>query len=302
MKKPVYDIINCGPRHRFVANGKLVCNSNMLNLTRGSKLRQGLVAPEGHVLVWGDKAQEEFRLTGWFAGCESLLDAFREGRDVYTDDAEEFFRCEITKELRRLMKETDLGCGYGMGYEKFHHYLEVKGIKVERSVSDALINFFRKRRKEIPAMWRRLDRCIQCMDIPGYEETIGPIHIIGRKVYLPNGMFLDYTSTGLDKIWGGRFLENIIQALAWIDLATAWRTMRRAFDARGRGCVVLPVYDELVCCVPLTDKQWCLDMLGTALVTVPEWAPNLPLAAELFSGDRYDKSSSEAISRTSKEN
>lgn len=32
MLVPVYDIVNCGPRHRFVANGKLVHNSGKLNL------------------------------------------------------------------------------------------------------------------------------------------------------------------------------------------------------------------------------------------------------------------------------
>ena len=40
MKVPVYDIMNCGPRSRFVANGKVIHNSkgsaiNMQNLKRG---------------------------------------------------------------------------------------------------------------------------------------------------------------------------------------------------------------------------------------------------------------------------
>jgi len=65
---------------------------------------------------------------------------------------------------------------------------------------------------------------------------------------------------------------------------------------------VTSTHDELVCCVPLADKEWALDMLGTALVTVPEWAPDLPLAAELFHGSRYDKGECEATSRTSEEN
>lgn len=32
MQVPVYDIINCGPRHRFAANGKLVHNSQKINM------------------------------------------------------------------------------------------------------------------------------------------------------------------------------------------------------------------------------------------------------------------------------
>jgi hypothetical protein len=138
--------------------------------------------------------------------------------------------------------------------------------------------------------------------LDGYTDCLGPLTFDGRKIYFPDDLFLDYTDQDFSKIWGGKTLENIIQKLAWIVLKDAWLKVRRAFDARGRGRVVLPVYDELVCCVPLTDRQWCLDMLGTALVTVPEWAPNLPLAAELFHGSRYDKGECAAISRTSEEN
>jgi len=287
---------------------------NIQNLPRGSKLRSGLLAPEGFSLVWGDLSQIEFRLTAWLAGCEGLLGAFRENRDVYSEDATDFFGVEVTreinKELRRLMKETDLGCGYGMGKEKFAYYLESKGIKIERSVSDGMVDFFRKKRREIPKLWRDLDNLLRHMR-SGFPEEIGvgpnggntgPCVAIGRKIIGPNGLFLDYEGDNLDKIWGGTITENVVQFLARIVLTDAWLKVRREFAARAGCRVVTSTHDELVCCVPLADKQWCLDMLGTALVTVPEWAPNLPLAAELFSGDRYDKSSSEAISRTSEEN
>jgi hypothetical protein len=100
-------------------------------------------------------------------------------------------------------------------------------------------------------------------------------------------------------MWGGKFLENIIQKLAWIVLEEAWGVMRSAFRARQRGRVLLPVYDELVCCVPERDREWCLDMLGGALTSVPDWAPGLPLGAELFYGPRWDKSEANAIERVS---
>jgi len=281
--------------------------ANFLNLTRGSKLRQGLVAPEGHVLVWGDLSQIECRLTAWLAGCETLLNAFRDGRDVYSEFGTKAFKCEVSKttnhERRRPSKETVLGCGYGLGKEMFSHYMKVKGLGLDRNTTDFLVDSYRREYREIPDLWRTLDGKLKFMErLDGYTDCLGPLTFDGRKIYFPDDLFLDYTDQDFSKIWGGKTLENIIQKLAWIVLKDAWLKVRRAFDARGRGRVVLPVYDELVCCVPLTDRQWCLDMLGTALVTVPEWAPNLPLAAELFSGDRYDKSSSEAISRTSEEN
>ena len=281
--------------------------SNLQNLPRNSKLRSGLLAPNGYTLAWGDLSQIEFRLTAWLAGCEDLLEAFRENRDVYSEDATDFFGVEVTreinKELRRLMKETDLGCGYGMGKEKFAYYLESKGIKIERSVSDGMVEFFRRKRREIPDLWRKFDGTLSRLKKYGVvDELFGPVSWIGHKIIGPNGLFLDYEGDNLDRIWGGTITENVIQFLARIVLTDAWLKVRREFAARAGCYVVTSTHDELVCCVPLADKEWALDMLGTALVTVPEWAPNLPLAAELFHGSRYDKGECAAISRTSEEN
>jgi DNA polymerase len=279
--------------------------SNLQNLPRGSKLRRGLLAPNGYDLVWGDLAQIECRLTAWLAGCESLLEAFREGRDVYSEFAAEAFKTEVSKtvnpQLRFLGKTTILGAGFGLGKEKFAYYLKAQGHEVDRLTSDLLIDAFRKEYREIPRLWRELDNLIRYMDSRGFERELGPTLFMGRKVILPNGLFLDYEGKDLDKIWGGALTENIVQALARIVLTDAWLEVRREFACRPGCRVVTSTHDELVCCVPLTDKQWCLDKLGEALVRVPEWMPGLPLAAELFHGSRYDKGECEAVSRSSEE-
>ena len=278
--------------------------ANLQNLPRGSKLRAGLCAPRGATLVWGDLAQIECRLTAWLAGCETLLDAFREGRDVYSEFGSTAFKCEVSKivnpDLRFFSKETILGCGYGMGKEKFAYYLESKGKQIDRLTSDSLVDTYRRTYREIPKLWRTFDGCLNQLKQYGVvDEVFGPVSWIGHKIIGPNGLFLDYEGDNLDKIWGGTITENVIQFLARIVLTDAWLEVRREF-ARRPGCrVVTSTHDELVCCVPLTDKQWCLNTLGAALVRVPEWAPGLPLAAELFHGQRYDKGECKSITRTS---
>ena len=280
--------------------------SNLQNLPRGSKLRSGLLAPKGYCLVWGDLAQIECRLTAWMAGCETLLAAFAEGRDVYSEFGEKAFKCEVSREvnkdLRFLSKTTVLGAGYGLGKEKFAYYLKAQGQEVDRPTSDMLIDEFRRQYREIPKLWRFLDDVLRHLGEAGFENAIGPCDVIGKQVILPNGLCLDYEGKDLEKMWGGALTENLAQSLARIVLTDAWLKVRREFAARAGCRVVTSTHDELVCCVPLADKGWALDMLGTALVTVPEWAPDLPLAAELFHGSRYDKGECEATSRTSEEN
>lgn len=129
MKVPVYDIVDCGPRRRFMANGKIVHNSrgaglNMQNLKRGSFLRNAITAPKDHVVVVGDLSQIEPRVLGWLAGYEELLDLFRSGADVYAAFGAQMFGIPgMTKEshplLRQSAKSALLGAGYGLGWASF---------------------------------------------------------------------------------------------------------------------------------------------------------------------------------------
>jgi DNA polymerase len=221
-----------------------------------------------------------------------LLDAFREGRDVYSEFGTKAFNCEVSKtvnpDLRFFSKETVLGCGYGMGKEKFAHYLEVKGKKIDRATSDMLVDKFRREYREIPKLWRELDNVIRWHLHPAFdnEEELGPITFKSKSqmACLPNGLFLDYSQQDPDKIWGGKLLENIVQALARIVLTDAWLRVREANIK-----VVLQVHDELVCCVPKGDVDWAKEVLTKAMVQAPSWAPDLPLAMEVDHGQCYSK-------------
>ena len=92
MLEPVYDILNCGPRKRFWANGKLVHNSNFLNMKRQSPIRETLLAPKGFLLAPIDASQIELRVGHYLAGGpdEPVLQMLREGKDPYADLATKF--------------------------------------------------------------------------------------------------------------------------------------------------------------------------------------------------------------------
>jgi hypothetical protein len=104
MKVPVYDIVNCGPRHRFGANGKLVHNCNFQNMSNHNEnrpelavLKQSIYAPDGYRIVCSDSAQGEARLLAWAAGQHDLVEAFAQGRDVYSEHASTVYRRPIDR-------------------------------------------------------------------------------------------------------------------------------------------------------------------------------------------------------------
>lgn len=135
MLVPVYDIINCGPRHRFWANGKIVHNSaklNQQNLQRGSKLRDAIQAPAGMSLGVCDLSGIEMSVLAWMAGQNDVLDTVRSGGDAYCNMATALYGRRVTKENkkeRQLGKTIVLGAGFSMGWRKFAEYTEAMGMK-----------------------------------------------------------------------------------------------------------------------------------------------------------------------------
>ena len=160
MLAPVFDILNCGPRRRFVVNGKLVHNSekvNLQNLQRTSKkdpdvglLRKAIMAPPGNRLVVTDYAQIEARMLVWMARQMDKVKAFAEGRDVYSEQASVIYGRKVDRRANPddfvpgfIGKAVVLGAGYGLGYLKFARMIYVgmlgeKGILFDDSYVDAL--------------------------------------------------------------------------------------------------------------------------------------------------------------------
>jgi DNA polymerase len=107
---------------------------NLQNLPRKGILRKAVMAPDGHVVVVCDSAQIEARTLGWLAGHESLVAAFRDGRDVYSELATIIYQRPINRKRKEIIngvevepdftagfvgKTATLGLGFQLGWPKF---------------------------------------------------------------------------------------------------------------------------------------------------------------------------------------
>ena len=84
--------------------------------------------------------------------------------------------------------------------------------------------------------------------------------------------------------WGGKITENIVQALSRIVITDGLMRIHTYLGDLG-GSVVLTVHDEIVCIAPETDANKVMDKIIELMCIPPDWAPDLPLAAE----GGYDK-------------
>jgi hypothetical protein len=289
---------------------------NMQNLPRGGKLRKALVAPEGFSVVAADAAQIEARMVAWFAGEQKLVDQFAAGEDVYCSFASVVFGRTITKadkKERWIGKTAVLGLGYGMGWMKFQSTVKIlsknqlgEQIELDDAEAQRIVTAYRTTYPKIPATWHMLNSHLSFM-ASAYEDEhncIGPVTsgvtIYRERIDLPSGLSLyyhklrqedgqwvfDFGRTKNKRIFGGKLLENIVQALARIvvmDAALRLRKKLSTYEIQLSG----QVHDELIYIVPDDMVAVVTKLVLDEMSTAPKWAEGLPLSAEAEAGPSY---------------
>lgn len=281
---------------------------NLQNLPRPDKkhpgreaLRAALVAPPGQRVLAGDLSNIEARLVAALAGQANMVQRFAAGEDLYAWYASKLYGWAVNKkdhpDERFLGKEVILGCGYGLGYVKFHQRMALKGVSITEQGCKKAVYFYRELFDRIPGLWSHLEAClVRCTD-PTHLSAWGPLTFCHERIVLPNGMAIwypglriepgqglgyDHPRYGFKTLWGGHITENVCQALAKIILASAEvRIAKHGLRA------ALQVHDELVFVVPTTHVESCRLAVEKALTAPVPWMPTLPLACEVKYGQSY---------------
>ena len=103
------------------------------NKSKLGKLRECIVASEGHRLIKADYSQVELRIVAKIAGEEKMLEAYRNGEDLHHATARSIAgREEVTQEDRQLAKAVNFGLLYGQGATGLLTYARDKyGVEME---------------------------------------------------------------------------------------------------------------------------------------------------------------------------
>jgi DNA polymerase len=287
---------------RFAGDG----GYNFANLRRGSPIRDAITAPKGYRVVHRDASQIEARILAWLARCDTLTQAFAEGRDIYSEFATKFYGETVTKRdtLRRFTGKTAiLSLGYGAGAPKFRHalYIGTGGVSVAltENEADELVRFYRAEYREIPVLWRAGNKALHRMirasgeAVAAFPDTV---ELGDRCVYLPNSMAIQYPklrnivdpdTTGpamvyddpygsTKRIYGAKLIENVTQALARIVVTDAMLRVYRETGARP----FMSTYDSHDYIVSKDIAYEFNELLNHEFSVVPPWAAGLPLASE----------------------
>lgn len=283
---------------------------NLQNLpSRGAnagKLKAAITAPKGYVIIDCDSSQIEARTVAWLAGQQDLVDAFAKGEDVYKIMASAIYNVpmeEVTKEQRFVGKTTILGAGYGMGAAKFQLQLKTFGVDTDLDECKRIIDVYRSTYPSIPALWRQGQKCLESIltvkaaDFGAVDAVLFDPREYGFQ--LPSGLWQRYeglkkvedsegkaqyeywTRRGAVKIYGGKVVENICQAVARCVIAEQMLRISKRYK------VVLTVHDAVACIAPEAEAEEAQKYVEDCMRWRPSWASTLPLNCESGMGRSY---------------
>jgi len=282
---------------------------NLQNLpSRGPNakaLKKAIIAPEGYTIIEADSAQIEARVLAWLAEQEDLVSAFTNKEDVYKKMASTIYGVavdDVTKDQRFVGKTTILGAGYGMGAVKFQAQLKTFGFDMPLDEARRVINIYRDANWNISNLWKQAQNMLRYM-AQGDKITFGKAGVIGvdpakKALILPSGLPMYYhdlfaveeekgpqyyykTRAGDNKIYGGKVVENVCQALARCIIGEQMLKIAKRYK------VVLTVHDSIVCCVPDAETGAAKAYVEKSMRWVPDWAAGLPVDCEAGTAKSY---------------
>ena len=305
---------------RFSGGDKL----NLQNLPRNGAIRRAITPPKDHVLIACDSSQIEARVTAYISGQEDLVEAFRDGRDVYSEFASEIYGRKITKanKVERFVGKTCiLGLGYGMGAEKFKDTLS-HVVDIEPNEAQRIVRLYRQKNHKIVSFWQRCNYILggmvsgasgQITDLDYGYKSIDIAEYDGDGIKLPNGLKIRYpalrsqangyeyinNSRSYRKIVADRVTGNTQSKNDWTKIYGG-KVTENIVQALARIIiaeqmveigklyhVAFQVHDEVVVTVPAPQLTHAQQHVVMCMSKPPTWAGKLPISCEIGSGSNY---------------
>lgn len=172
---------------------------------------RGMFRGEFHVC---DYSSIESVGLAWIARCESMLDVFREKRDIYKDFASRIYKKpyeEITPAERQVAKPGALGCGYRLGPGKtvdghktgLLAYAESMGVELSQDEAEKVVKTFRDTYPEVKQLWYDCEEAVQYVIKKRRPYNVGYLCFDMRSPYLvirlPSGRHLYYYLPRLER-------------------------------------------------------------------------------------------------------
>lgn len=286
-----------------------------------SLVRSAIKTPDGWTFIDADFSSIENRVASWIAGQNDKVELFRQGLDEYKAFASSALYNvpyeEVTKDMRQISKSAVLGCMFGQGAKGLVEYADGMGVKMTMGESEKAVKAYRNAYAKVKSAWYDFEAAaIAAIQNEGHPYRIGKVAFKCVKnalwMQLPSGRLICWqrpkvekqltpwgqlkdgilvwsqnTFTrkwGYNKLIGSSIFQSSVQATAR-DMLTE---SMLALDNEGY-TVVNCIHDEILIVAPEQGAEAALERVIEVMTKAPLWAPEFPLAAEGWVGQRYRK-------------
>lgn len=279
-------------------------------------IRTAFIPSKGCRFIVSDFSAIEARVLAWLAGEEWVLEAFRNGKDIYCETASMMYHVPVEKHganshLRQKGKVAVLACGYqgGVGAMKRMD----KGGSIPEDELQSVVDQWRQANSNSVKLWRTCElaarTAIEEHRTVRLKNGLAFGYINGNLfIKLPGGRKLCYWNTrlkldprdgrehivymgvnqetkqwGETETYGGKLVENIVQATARDCLAISMQRVA----ALGYN-IVMHVHDEIIVDCPVEDTG-AMERINACMAEPIPWAPGLPLKGDGYETPFYMK-------------
>ncbi len=155
-------------------------NPNLQNIPvrddEGREIRRAFIASNGRQFISADYSQIELRLVADFAGEQTMVEAFREGKDIHAITASRIYGVpleEVTADQRRHAKTANFGILYGISAFGLASRLGISRAAAKELIDGYFTTF--------PAIRDYMDRAVEDARRDGVVRTA-----FGRRRFLPD--------------------------------------------------------------------------------------------------------------------
>jgi len=212
----------------------------------GQKMRRGFISEPGWVFLSADYSQVELRILAHISQDETLLESFRNDRDIHTTTAAAVYSIppeKVTRNQRNFAKRVNFGLIYGMSSFRLARESGLTPGEAETFVKRYFAQF--------PGVERYLEATRIMARTDGYVETL-----FGRRRYFP--VFKSPMSSANRQAVMRAEREAVnhpIQGTAADIIKIAMVRLHAQLSGRYQARMLLQVHDELLLELPVEEVE-----------------------------------------------
>lgn len=228
-------------------------NPNLQNIPiktfEGRKIRKAFIAEKNNILVSADYSQIELRVIAHIAKIDSLIEAFKQNKDIHKITASEVFKVsenEVTSEMRSKAKAINFGIIYGIS-----SFGLAKQLGISRTEAKDYIDSYLK---TYPGIESYMKEYIDLARKNGFVQTIS-----GRKCFIKdinnkNPILRNEAERlSINAPIQGSASDIVKKAMILLDQ----KLMKEGIEAK----IILQIHDELVIETPEENAEKVREIL-----------------------------------------